>query len=161
MNRPALMFLLILFSVVLPGCGPSEHASKPAGETLTVQAAAIIAAKQSVPEIYETVGSVEARTSSTLQSKLTGYVLSVNVREGDRVEAGQLLLEIDAREAAAQTAQAESALNEAMKAQKETETALQAAVHAKDAGKLLECGHSDPVSHGPLVDGGAHGLHSK
>lgn len=135
MNRPAWVFLLITFSAALTGCGPSEHAPGPAGETLTVQASVVTAAKQSVPETYETVGTVEARTSSTLQSKLTGYVLSVNVREGDRVEAGQVLLEIDAREAAAQAAQAESALNEAVKAHQETENALQAAVHAKDAAE--------------------------
>lgn len=135
MDRSVLAYFLAFLPGLLSGCGPSEHAPGPAGETLAVEAVVMTTAKQSVPEVYETVGTVEARTSSILQSKLTGYVLGVNVREGDRVDAGQVLLEIDAREAAAQAAQAESVLNEAVKAQEETGNALQAAVHAKEAAE--------------------------
>ena len=135
MKRLVLVFLLAVLPGLFSGCGPSEHASEPAGEMPVVQATPITTATCSVAEVYETVGTVEARSSSVLQSKLTGYVLSMNVREGDRVDAGQVLLEIDAREAAAQSAQAESALNEAMRAREETGNALQAAVHAKEAAE--------------------------
>jgi RND family efflux transporter MFP subunit len=43
---------------------------------------------------------VKAKTVSAISAKLTGIVTAVSVRQGDRVVAGQLLLNIDAEDAA-------------------------------------------------------------
>jgi len=51
------------------------------------------------------------------------------------VESGQVLVEIDAREAEAQARRAESAVREAREARQETENAIQAALHAKTAAE--------------------------
>lgn len=49
-----------------------------------------------VTEYTETTGTVKAKTVSVLAAKLMGTVTAVQVRQGDRVAAGQLLLTIDA-----------------------------------------------------------------
>ena len=59
-----------------------------------------------VPDVYETTGIVRARTTSNLAAKVMGNVTHVLVAEGDRVRRGQLLLEIDPREAQAQVQKA-------------------------------------------------------
>lgn len=64
---------------------------------------------------YEAVGTIKARTSTILSSKVQGHVKKINVREGDKVKAGNLLIIIDDRGIKAKLGQAraihESALN--------------------------------------------------
>jgi RND family efflux transporter MFP subunit len=54
------------------------------------------------PFYYEAVGTVTARTASTISSKLMGVVRSVSVREGDTIKKGDLLVAIDQRQVKAQ-----------------------------------------------------------
>jgi multidrug efflux pump subunit AcrA (membrane-fusion protein) len=79
-------------------------------------------------DFYEATGTVQSRTKATLAAKIVGSVLSVFVREGDVVTAGQKLLEIDDRDLASQVKQAEAGLREA-------EAALQEVDHATAATK--------------------------
>ncbi|MBI2435513.1 MAG: efflux RND transporter periplasmic adaptor subunit, partial [Candidatus Hydrogenedentes bacterium] len=120
--------------VVLTACGQHEAADSAAAgpeiaaQVVTVQASDIAAS-------YEAVGTVRAKVSSVLQSKVTGYVSAVQVKEGDAVTAGQVLVELDNREAAAELRRAESALQEAQQARREVDSAVQAAVQAKNAAE--------------------------
>ena len=59
--------------------------------------------QQSVDESYEAVGTVRAKISSIVSSKVMGSIVAMKVREGDTVRAGQVLVEIDSREARIQT----------------------------------------------------------
>ncbi len=79
------------------------------------------------PLLYEAVGTVEARVASTLSSKLMGTVTAVNVREGDAVKRGDLLVVIDQRQVAADLRKAEAALAEAKRAKASAESALTSA----------------------------------
>jgi len=70
-----------------------------------------------------------------LSSRITGQILAVHFREGDRVQTGQLLLEIDNREAAAQLRKVQAGLREAQEMLEEVERNIQAAESAKEAAE--------------------------
>jgi Multidrug resistance efflux pump len=55
-------------------------------------------------------GRVTAQARTDLAAPITGRVAAVRVREGDRVTAGQLLIQLDDQEARAQVEQAHAAL---------------------------------------------------
>jgi len=58
----------------------------------------IAAGQKSVSHFNDIDGVVEAVMQSTLSSQIAGRVLSLNVKAGDRVKAGQVLATIDDRE---------------------------------------------------------------
>jgi RND family efflux transporter MFP subunit len=69
-----------------------------------------------VDSYYETSGTIKARTTSVIASRIMGTVTSVKVKGGARVKAGDLLLVLDDREAVQRVAAAEAAYREAHKA---------------------------------------------
>ena len=71
-----------------------------------VKAAVATARVTEQPVYYEAVGTVTARTASTVASKLMGVVRAVNVQEGDMVKQGDLLVTIDQRQVKARLEQA-------------------------------------------------------
>jgi RND family efflux transporter MFP subunit len=96
--------------VMAVACGDEEHdaapetvAAAPTGEYVTVNAV-------EVPAIVEATGVAEPFLESTLSTKLMGTVLAVHVREGDRVRAGDVLVELDARDLDAKAAQVAATL---------------------------------------------------
>jgi RND family efflux transporter MFP subunit len=128
-----LAFAAVPVIAVLAGCGGgSGHQERKAGATHEAAPAAPIAVTVAEavtanwPKIYEAVGTVQARTSTPLASRMLGSVSEVAVRLGDRVNAGQLLVTIDARDIDAQQAQAEAVLAEARSAPAELESAIAA-----------------------------------
>ena len=58
-------------------------------------------------------GDIVPETQVTIYSKVQGWVEKINVREGDRVKAGQVLVTMDAREAEAAAAQTKASLEAA------------------------------------------------
>ena len=67
------------------------------------------------PVYYEAVGTVTARTASTVAGKLMGVVRAVHVQEGDMVKQGDLLVTIDQRQVKAQLEQAQANAENAAK----------------------------------------------
>jgi RND family efflux transporter MFP subunit len=84
----------------------------------------IAAAPAAWPNIYEATGTVRARTSAVISSKVMGYVREVRVAAGDRVREGQLLVALDARDLDAACHQAEAAEAEARSAVPEADNAV-------------------------------------
>jgi len=70
-----------------------------------------------------------------LSSKMVGNVVALHAREGDRVKAGQVLVEIDDRDVQAQVRRAEAGLREAEQALEEVERGIQAAESAVAAAE--------------------------
>ena len=66
-----------------------------------------------VPQLIEVSGTVRAELESTVATKVQGRVLRVLAREGDNVQKGQPLIELDARDQEAAIAQAEANLRAA------------------------------------------------
>lgn len=111
------MFAIILLILTI-GCSEKiepGNTVRPAGPAVSVP---VIQVQEKVqPVFYEAVGTVKARLSATVSSKLMGVIQSFNVKEGDAVKQGDLLVVLDERQVAAQLDQARAALSEAQKAE--------------------------------------------
>ena len=66
-----------------------------------------------LPGTQEIVGTVRARTSAVVSTRIPGTVSVLRVREGDRVKKGQLLAQLDAQENQATAAVATAGIDEA------------------------------------------------
>ena len=132
-----LLVSMLLFLVVIgAGC---EEKIEPGNTRLqtgpVVRAAAATARLTLQPLLYEAVGTVEARTASTLSSKLMGTVKAVHVREGDRFKKGDVLIVLDKRQVSAQLQRAQAAVAEAKGAQAAALSALEAARAGAELGR--------------------------
>jgi RND family efflux transporter MFP subunit len=113
-------FYFIIFTAVflLTGCGEKiEPGNVKASKKERVKATVVSAKLIRQPLIYESVGTVSAKTVSTISSKLMGAVKEILVREGDRVKKGDRLANIDDRQVSAMLRQAKAALAEARRAE--------------------------------------------
>ena len=126
--------VVVLSGLFVSACGrkPEVAAEKPPVVT-GVQVEKI--GLSPVENFYEATGTVRAKTSTILSSKIMGTVISLRVREGDKVSAGQTLIEIDNREAAAQLQKAQAGLRQAEQAVAEADQASNAAQSAKAAAE--------------------------
>lgn len=89
--------------------------SRPASGPSTIERIRVRTEKPSrdaIASYMETTSAVEAVREADLYPKTTGVVRSVLVEEGDRVEAGKILVVLDQTEANIQLKQAEIALDE-------------------------------------------------
>ena len=100
--------LLTAAVCLLASCGretPRTETAKYAGPTGEAR-------NESLPDTRITTGTVRTTNISPLAAKVMGNVTRVLVNEGDRVHAGDLLLEIDDREMRARSAQAAAGASE-------------------------------------------------
>jgi len=87
-----------------PAQGGPGRGGPPGGRAVAVEAGEVRVGP--VREVVEAVGSVLANESVTVTSRVTGVVREVHFADGQQVEAGQLLVQLDDREALAQQEQA-------------------------------------------------------
>ena len=81
--------LALLFAA---GCG-KEKAPAPPPPTVEV----VEVARKDVPIYTEWVGTADGLVNATIRAQVTGYLMKQNYGEGDFVQAGQVLFEIDPR----------------------------------------------------------------
>ena len=119
MLRNKRFYVIIFFAVfLLTGCGEKiEPGNVNPSKKEHVKAPVVSAKIISQPFFYESVGTVSAKTVSTISSKLMGSVRDVLVREGDHVSRGDRLANIDNRQVSAMLRQAKAALAEARRAE--------------------------------------------
>jgi multidrug efflux system membrane fusion protein len=134
MKRRASILLIGLLAVGIVSCGKKEEAVPEKVSTVTGVKVETVKAS-SVEDFYEAVGTVRSKTTSVLSPKIVGYILAVHVREGDRVKPGQLLVEIDNREASAQLKRAQAGVREAQEMLREAERTARAFESAKAAAE--------------------------
>jgi len=72
-------------------------------------------------------GNIRARTTTVLSSRVAGQIERLAVREGDRVRQGQVVVEIENRESAAQLRRAQAGVVEAQRALDEAEGGIRGA----------------------------------
>jgi RND family efflux transporter MFP subunit len=121
-------FFFLPIPVLLLTCCGSEPARRVAplqSTPLAVQVSAVAA--QDWPANYEATGTVRARTTATISSKVMGYVQDVGVQAGDRVRQGQTLITLDARDLDVSVHRAEAGGAEVQSAIPELENATAAA----------------------------------
>jgi membrane fusion protein, multidrug efflux system len=95
----------------LVSCNRSHSGGSKAMMMMMMQAApvrAVAAVSQDVPLDVSAVGTVEAITSVDVKSRVAGQVLRVDFQEGQNVEKGQLLFEIDPEPLQRQIAQTQA-----------------------------------------------------
>jgi RND family efflux transporter MFP subunit len=92
--EPARPAALVLSAVLLAACGNHEKAAVRS----TVDADVVVVQRASLLSFHSVAGTVRSETTSTLAANVVGTVTRVLVAEGDRVRAGDLLVQIDARE---------------------------------------------------------------
>jgi multidrug efflux pump subunit AcrA (membrane-fusion protein) len=128
-----------LLAMTVASCGKNQEvaAEKP---PVVKGARAERVSMSPVEDYYEATGTVRSTTTTVLSSKIMGTVTSLRAREGDKVSAGQALIEIDNRDANAQLQKAGAGLREAQEGLAEVEQAINAAKSAQaaaDANKRL------------------------
>lgn len=107
MKPKSLVYAVLLLAgvILLGGCGTGSSGR-------TADSGSAGAARASAPVKLVTVyayGLVEARHHSTLSAKFPGKLEKIYVKEGQRVKAGQLLAQFEARELVAQVGVAKAA----------------------------------------------------
>jgi multidrug efflux system membrane fusion protein len=128
--------VVALLAIVAGLVGCSKHDETPASKAVP-SAAARVAVKpvlsETVHDGVEAVGTVTSRRQTVLSAKVLATVMAVSRREGDRVRADEVLVELDDRDLRAQLERAVAAAREAHGALEETAQAIQAADAAIDA----------------------------
>src|SRR5512135_1236241 len=76
-------------------------------------------------------GDIAPQFQVTIYSKVQGWVEKINVREGDRVKAGEVLVTLDAREAEAAVAQAKANLEASAARLKQVRATAEEAVQSQ------------------------------
>ncbi len=112
-NRFYSAIALAVVSAFALACGNGDT---PKQETVTVSAPVSAVSVQKVPRLHSFAGTVRSSAISSIAARIAGDVVAVHVREGDRVKKGQLLLEIDPRDANAQVALARAGQGQAAEA---------------------------------------------
>ena len=124
--KPYFLFLPIPV-LLLTSCGSEapRRAAQPQAPPIAVRVAAVAA--QDWPATYEATGTVRARTTATMASKVMAYVQQVSAQVGDRVRQGQALITLDARDLDVNLRRAEAGGAEVQSAIPELENATAAA----------------------------------
>src|SRR6476620_10888817 len=108
----------------LAGCGrePAHKTVMPPVAPMRVETVAV--AETGWPSTYEATGTVRARTTATISSRLMGYAREVRAQVGHHVREGQTLVVLDARDLETSVARAEAGREEVRSAIPEAESAV-------------------------------------
>ncbi len=103
-----------------------------------------------IPSGSTVTGTVKAIERVSLSSRINGYITSLKHREGDHIQKGELLVEIDASTVLAELSNAEGALAAATGSMKEVQSKLKNAKREYERAKKLY--HEKTVSKSFLDD---------
>jgi RND family efflux transporter MFP subunit len=112
MNRVSLFLTATALLLANMGCSSQKPAASAAPE-IARNIAIVQASASSIPDALIAVGTVRAAETSQISAQMMGNVLAVNVREGDMVKQGQVLVTIDPAQAQAMLERSQAALNAA------------------------------------------------
>ena len=92
--------VLLTVALAATGCSSKHEAGKAENmPVVTVKGVTLETVKSAaIPDLLDVVGSVRARTSAVVSTRIPGTISVLRVREGDRVKKGQLLAQLDAQE---------------------------------------------------------------
>jgi RND family efflux transporter MFP subunit len=96
----------------LTACSSSRNLTASAPETVRgMQVIKLV--EQTVPDTFTAVGTVHAARTAPLSAQVMGTITAVNVREGDSVKRGQVLVTVDDAQPRAAVEQAQAAASAA------------------------------------------------
>lgn len=111
MTRPVLLLPLFSLLSLLAGCGGGADAKAPAAPPPQVRVLRLV--PEDVLLTTTVVGTLEPAARVVVAAQEEGVVTAVAVREGDRVAAGDLVVQLDDRRIRAELAEAEARLLDA------------------------------------------------
>lgn len=125
-----LLSLSLLVSASLTACKKAASAAPPQAQALPVKTMTVATAP--VPRSDTYVSTIKSRRSATINPQVDGYLTKINVHSGDRVVAGQVLMEIDParQEATVETQAATEKQKEALYKYNQTEVERQRGLYA-------------------------------
>jgi multidrug efflux system membrane fusion protein len=127
--------LFFAATTTLPACSASNAGPSTGGQSQpAVPVTVTRVVEKEMPLHVTAVGTVEAFSTVAVRAQVTGEMKAVNFRQGDDVEAGQVLFELDPRPLEAALNQAEANL------QRDTAQAANAQVIARRMEDLVEKG---------------------
>jgi RND family efflux transporter MFP subunit len=107
--------LVLAAGLSAAACG-GEHAERREAAGAPVDVTLETASLRELARPFETGGTVRARTTATLVSRILAEVEAVLAHPGDRVRAGQVLIRLDGRDLQANRARAEASAAAAVEA---------------------------------------------
>ena len=115
MQKAVKVLALVVAAVLTTGCpdtgaAKKEAMAKPVEKRTTIPVEAQLAQRGEISEFFETTTRVEAERKVTVTSEGMGKCTSVLVNEGDKVQAGDVLAELDKEELNAQLRSANAQL---------------------------------------------------
>lgn len=125
----ALLLALTLLMAACGGSGNKPAAAKKGGGAAPVTVANAL--NKDVPWEVQVIGNVEASSTITVKSQISGQIVRAHFREGDFVQKGDLLFSIDRRPLEAQLRQADANLAKNLAQAKQAKANL-----AKDQAQL-------------------------
>lgn len=83
-----------VLTLTFVGCSGERESVSAAPESVT-NVSVVSAQTANIPDIVEAVGTLRAAATSQLAAQMMGNIVEIRVREGDRVQRGQVLAVID------------------------------------------------------------------
>ena len=117
MNHIKILFIALTWIniIMILSCKNNENSTTTPPPTIfTEKMEAMIVKEVNIPLYYEVVGTIAAKTSTVLSSKVTGHIRQIRVEEGSQVKTGDLLIEIDDRDIQARLNQARASFESRM-----------------------------------------------
>jgi RND family efflux transporter MFP subunit len=121
-RKMRLATLVVVFALAVAACGKKAPPTPPPPDVLVTEVR-----QQDTPIYNEYVGQLDASVNATIQSRVQGYLVSQNYKEGQLVKKDDVLFEIDRRPFEAALAQAKAAFLQADASAKQAEMNAQRA----------------------------------
>ncbi len=128
--------LLAVAAAMVAGCHGTDAVSPAHVET--VQARVVASHVQELPVNLQSTGTVHARQTAVISAQVMGRIQQVQVREGDTVRSGQMLVVLDDTALQMALEQAQAGLNAAQNAQAAAQTNASLATSTLNRYKQLE-----------------------
>jgi multidrug efflux pump subunit AcrA (membrane-fusion protein) len=123
MNR-LLIIAILLTSLLLAGCASSKEVAAAAAGPKRVTVATAQAVTRTVPAAFQETGTFIADETSDIAPLVPGRVLTTPVNIGDFVKQGQVVCELDHRDAQLRLDQARAALDQATAGVRQTQSRI-------------------------------------
>ncbi len=123
-----MLYLILIAALVATGCGESsKQETRQAIPPKPVPVSIVPVRLEQWPATREVTGTVRARTTAVVSSRIMAYASEVRVQVGDSVRAGQTLVVLDSKDLDAAMRLAEAARSEARGVESEIGGAIDSA----------------------------------
>lgn len=137
------MTALITLLLLLAACGHPASQKETAATAAPIPVSTQEVIQVDWPDGFEATGTVRARTTTVISSKVMGYVQEVLAGAGDRVSEGQLLIRIDSGDLESNSRAAAAGLAEARQGLPEADSAIATAQANLDLAKATHARMKD------------------